>query len=273
MKKRQVAEKGVAWIKGELERRLGHALARAGGLPALEVADHLGWHEQGDGRYWYGIPVSSGRIADSGTVRLRQALRELIARFSADPILTADQNILLSNLAPQAREEIERILHAHGVPLAHEIRPLERWALACPALPSCGLALAEGERVKERLVAALQAQLDALGLGREPISVRLTGCPNGCARPYSAEIGIVGRMPGHYTVFVGGDFAGTHLGFALLDKVALDDVAGALGPLFERFAAEREAGESFGAFCRRHDRESLRALAAAFTARERKEAI
>lgn len=268
-----VAEKGAAWIKAELERLLGKPLAPPRPMPPFEVADHLGWHDQKDGRFWLGVPVPSGRIADGPKARLRSALGEAVGRFGAAAVLTPDQNILLSNLAPEARAPLETLLRAHGVPLSSEIAPLERWALACPALPTCGLALAEAERVRERVVAAVHAQLEALGLGREPIGLRMTGCPNGCARPYSAEIGIVGRMPGHYALFVGGRFDGTRLGFLLLERVALEDVAAALAPLFERYAAERLEGESFGDFCHRHGPGRLRELAGSLIARKRKEAV
>lgn len=266
-----VAERGAPWVRAELERRFGKPLALPRAMPPLRVADHLGWHDQKDGRFWLGVPVSSGRIADGENGRLLSALKEAVARFAADPVLTPDQNILLSNLPAAARAPLEALFAAHGVPLADEIAPVERWALACPALPTCGLALTEAERVKERLIAAIHAQLEAAGLGREPVAVRITGCPNGCARPYSAEIGIVGRMPGHYALFVGGDFHGAELGFPLLDKVALDDVAPALAPLFELFAVEHRGGEGFGAFCRRQDPDYLRDLAGGLIARNKKE--
>ncbi len=161
------------------------------------------------------------------------------------------QDIILSEIRPQDRAAIEEILRAHQVRLREAMTPAERWALACPALPTCGLALTEAERVREDIVAAIEAQLRVHGLEGERLSIRITGCPNGCARPYSGDIGIVGRIPGYYMLFVGGDFAGTRLNVAIADKVALQDIAPTLDPLFALFTADREGGEGFGDFCHR----------------------
>jgi sulfite reductase (ferredoxin) len=129
--------------------------------------------------------------------------------------------------------------------------PAERWALACPALPSCGLALTEAERVRDDIVAAIEGKLRLYGLEHERLSIRITGCPNGCARPYTGDIGIVGRMPGFYALFVGGDFEGTRLNTLLADKVPLHGIAGVLDPLFALYASARAEGEGFGDFCHR----------------------
>ena len=213
----------------------------------------LGWREQGDGRLYLGAPLPAGRIADDGALQLRTALREVVRRWHPRPILTPNQDILLSEIAPEARAGVEALLRAHGVPLAEELLPVKRWALACPALPTCGLALAEAERVREPILEDIVRALARHGLEAEPLSVRITGCPNGCARPFGAEIGIVGRTPGHYSVFVGGSFAGVRLARPLLDKVPQAQLGAALEPLFALFKAEREPGERFGDFCARWD--------------------
>ena len=256
-----VDERGVDWIRATLEADLGHALAPVRPLAPFTVPDHLGWHAQGDGRFWLGVPVPSGRIADSGPCGLRRGLRAAIERFGADPVLTPDQNILLSNLAAEDRRPLEALLRDHGIALADEIVPLDRWALACPALPSCSLALTEAERVREPLVAALAASLARHGLAEEAITLRITGCANGCARPYGAEIGIVGRVPGAYALYVGGSFEGTRLGCRLFDRVPHDDLVARLDALFGYFAAARTPGERFGDFCARHDCDELAAVA------------
>src|SRR5262249_10266794 len=129
--------------------------------------------------------------------------------------------------------------------------PVDRWALACPGLPSCGLALTEAERVRDAVVAAIEARLRGYGLEHERVSIRITGCPNGCARPYTGDIGIVGRIPGFYSLYVGGDFEGTRLNTLFADKVAFHDIAETLDPLFELFSLSRIAGEGFGDFCHR----------------------
>jgi sulfite reductase (ferredoxin) len=220
-------------------------------MPAFMVPDHLGWHEQGDGRLYLGIPVSSGRVVDDVRSQLRKALREIVERFHCDPILMPSQDIILSEIRAQDRDAIEGVLREHGVRLNEDIAPADRWALACPGLPSCGLALTEAERVRDDIVDAIEARLRRYGLERERLSIRITGCPNGCARPYTGDIGIVGRMPGFYSLYVGGDFAGTRLNDQLADKVPLHAIAETLDPLFELFSLCRVAGEGFGDFCHR----------------------
>lgn len=265
-----VDARGAAWIKQTLESYFGGPLAEPRPMPPFRIVDHLGWRPQGDGRWYLGVPITSGRIKDQGAVRLRSALREAIARYQPTPILTPQQDILLADVAEADRPAIELVLRKHGVRLAREFSPVARWSLACPALPTCGLALSEAERVKDDLIGAIEAALVGHGLGDERISVRITGCPNGCARPYAGDIGIVGRMPGHYALYVGGDFEGTRLSERLLDKVAYGDIAATLEPLFAFFARCRNPGEGFGDFCHRHPVELLRELVATSTGADRR---
>ncbi len=246
-----VEDQGLPWIRAAIGAELGHELADPLPAPPFQVPEVLGWHEQGDGGWWLGVPVPSGRIADTGTVRLRTALREAVRRYGLAPVLTAQQDVLLTNIAPRYRGAVTRLLRTHGVTLAGEITPLARWTLACVALPTCGLALTEAERVRAPLVADLEAVLRRHGLERERISLRITGCPNGCARSYGGDIGLVGRVPGSYAVFVGGDFAGSRMSFKLLERVAQERIGAVLEPLLAAFAAERRPGEGFGDFCDR----------------------
>jgi len=242
-----IAEHGEAWAKARLEEYLGKPLEVPRPMPRFQVLDHLGWHEQGDGRLYLGVPVPSGRLAGEA----RQALRQAIARFGADPIISPSQDLILSNVAPQDRPAIEALLRSGGIALVQDVTPVRRWSLACPALPTCGLALTEAERVHDPLIGGIEAALARHGLEHERLAVRITGCPNGCARPYAGDIGIVGRMPGYYALYVGGDFEGTRLNFRLLDRVAESEVAATLEPLFGLFARERLPGEGFGDFCQR----------------------
>ncbi|HZU90290.1 MAG TPA: NADPH-dependent assimilatory sulfite reductase hemoprotein subunit, partial [Stellaceae bacterium] len=258
-----IAERGEAWAREQLSKDLGKPLEPCRPMPVLRVPDHLGWHEQGDGRLFFGLPVASGRIVDNGRSQIRTALREIVRRFGCDPILMPSQDIILSNIAPGDREAITAILRAHRVRLGEDLLPIERWALACPALPSCGLALTEAERVRDDIIAAIAARLRRWGLEGERVSVRITGCPNGCARPYSGDIGIVGRMPGFYSLYVGGDFAGTRLNEAIADKLPVAEIAATLDPLFGLFAGARRPGEGFGDFCHRVGRAALSAALAA----------
>jgi sulfite reductase (ferredoxin) len=246
-----IAERGEDWARERLSEDLGKALAPCREMPPLRMPDHLGWHEQGNGRLYLGVPVPSGRIVDDGGTRLRSALRDVVARFALNPILMPTQDVILSDISPGDRDAIETALRAYNVRLTGELLPVERWALACPALPSCGLALTEAERVQGEIIGAIADRLRRWGLEGERISVRITGCPNGCARPYSGDIGIVGRMPGFYALHVGGDFAGTRLNQPLADRLDIAGIADALDPLFARFADDRLAGEGFGDFCHR----------------------
>jgi sulfite reductase (ferredoxin) len=259
-----IAEEGEAWARERLSDDLGKTLAPCRPMPDFSVPDHLGWHDQGDGRLYLGLAIASGRIVDDRNSRLRSALREIVARFGADPILMPSQDIILGNIAPDCRLAITALLRDHGVRPAEDLLPVERWALACPALPTCGLALTEAERVRAHILDAIVERMQRWGLECERLSVRITGCPNGCARPYSGDIGIVGRLPGLYSLYVGGDFAGTRLNTAIAERLDIRGIAEALDPLFAAFAAARLSGEGFGDFCHRIGRAAvLRTLAEA----------
>ncbi len=230
-------------------------------MPPLHIPEILGWHEQGDGLWWLGVPVPAGRIQDTATVTLRTALRELAERYGADMVMTAQQDVLLCDIRPEHRDAIDAVLAAHGVVPATALSTFARFALACPALPTCGLALAEAERVREPIVAELEALLRRHDLQDRRISLRITGCPNGCARSYSGDIGLVGRIPGHYAIYVGGDFDGQGLSFRLLERVPQAKLADSFAPLFEAWATQGLPDEGFGAFCTRLGRDALLELA------------
>jgi sulfite reductase (ferredoxin) len=246
-----IAERGDDWARDRLSEDLGKKLNPCLVMPGFQVPDHLGWHEQGDGRLYLGVPVASGRIVDDERMLLRSALRDIVARFRCNPILMPSQDVILSEIDPADRAAITALLREYGVRLAEELLPVERWALACPALPSCGLALTEAERVREDIVGAIAARLERWGLERERLSVRITGCPNGCARPYSGDIGVVGRVPGYYSLYVGGDFEGTRLNQSIAERLDIAGLADALDPLFALYARSRTARERFGDFCHR----------------------
>jgi sulfite reductase (ferredoxin) len=255
-----IEDRGLDWVCDELAVYFGRALDAPLAMPDLAVPELLGWHAQGDGKWWLGVPVPSGRIKDAEDVRLRSALREAVEKLDLDVVLTPQQDVLLANVPARRREMLEKLLRGHGVTMAEQMTPLARWTLACPALPTCGLALTEAERSRDDLVSDLEAALGRHGLLEERISFRITGCPNGCARSYTGDIGLVGRVPGAYAIFVGGDFAGTRLSFKLTERVKQAEIGAVLEPIFAAFAKQRKAGEGFGDFCTRLGRDALLAL-------------
>jgi sulfite reductase (ferredoxin) len=241
-------ERGVDWFRERVEEVLGRRLPPARPAEIHGVDDHLGWHAQADGRWFRGVWIENGRIRDGGALRLRSALRAVVDRFGTAVHLTPQQNLLLVGIAGEDRAGVDALLEAHGVPDPGSLSGVRRSAMACPALPTCPLAVAESERVFPAVLARLDAVLEELGLGGEPIAVRMTGCPNGCARPYTAELAFVGRSAGRYVVHVGGSAEGTRLASPWADLVPQDDLVGTVRPLLERFRDERREGERFGDF-------------------------
>ncbi len=213
--------------------------------------DHLGLHEQGDGRFYYGVFVQSGRIVDSDAHHIRGAFRAIARELSPSVHLTPMQSVIFGELTRDDATGLLEILKSHGVARSEEVSNARRRSVVCPALPLCGLALAESERVAPELLDALADTLALHGLEDLELSVRMTGCPNGCARPYNADIGIVGRRPGVYHVYVGGGESGDRLAELYAADVAIGDIPAALSPLLGRYAAERTDGESLGGFLRR----------------------
>jgi sulfite reductase (ferredoxin) len=257
-----IAERGEEWARERLSEDLGKALEPCRPMAKFQVPDHLGWHRQGNGRLYLGLPISSGRIVDDERSHLRTALREIVADYDVDPILMPSQDIILSEIEPADRHAIEAKLRARGVRFGTDMLPAERWALACPALPTCGLALTEAERVSDSMIGEIVERMARWGVEEERVSIRITGCPNGCARPYSGDIGIVGRIPGFYSIYVGGDFEGTRLNEVVAERIRLSEVAEMLDPLFQVYAAGRTPGEGFGDFCHRIGVAELREVVA-----------
>ncbi len=254
-----VDDMGLPWMRETLAGYYGRPLVDPRPMD-LQVPDILGWHEQGDGRLWLGVPVAAGRIIDGGPsqpegARLRTALRIIGERFAPNYIMTPQQDVLLTDIDPAHRPAIDALLAEHGVTPAQAMSPMAQFALSCPALPTCGLALTEAERMHPEIVTGFDALLVRHGLAQRRISVRITGCPNGCARTYAGDIGIVGRMPGFYAIYVGGDFEGTRLSFKLLEKVPHAEVISLFDPLFAAWSASPDEG--FGNFCTRLGREAL----------------
>ena len=246
-----VEERGIAWFRAELERRLGHSVQDPRTISWHDVEDHLGWHTQDDGRWFLGLYVENGRIKDDDTMQLRSGLRHAIEKFRPNIRLTAQQNILFTDLAETQRGPLMDLLAQYGIPTDPVEIGTRRFAMACPALPTCGLALAEAERALPGVIRQIEADLHALGLGNEPLSIRMTGCPNGCARPYMGDIGLVGRTKDIYNVYVGGDMLNTRLNTLYAASVHIRDVVATVRPLLALWRDERIPGEAFGDFCYR----------------------
>jgi sulfite reductase (ferredoxin) len=244
-----IADRGLNWFRETVEAQAGFLFEAWRPLPPWNVPRYLGWHEQGDGRLFYGLPILSGRIRDADAVNTKTALREILARFALDLHATPDQNLLIVNIAPADRPAIEGILAEAGIADPNTLPALQTRALACPALPTCGLALAEAERILPQLLDGVARELTAAGLDGEAISVRVTGCPNACARPSLAEIGIIGVSLDRYNVYLGGSAASTRLNQLYAEKTSLADIPGLLRPLFDEFRTSRRPNESFGDFC------------------------
>jgi sulfite reductase (ferredoxin) len=221
---------------------------------------HHGWHDQGDGKWFYGLSVENGRVKDEGSLRLRTGLRAIVERFRPGVRLTPLQDILLCDLDEGARPELEAMLREHGIRRSEDLAPIRRYSMACPAIPTCGLAISEAERALPGIIDELEGELKRLGLGDETISMRMTGCPNGCARPYQSDIGLVGRSGDKYTLFVGGHVLGHRMNFPLKDLLPRAEVVPTLVPVLEQFKAGRQDGEGFGDFCRRLGVEKLQEL-------------
>ncbi|MBX3437021.1 MAG: NADPH-dependent assimilatory sulfite reductase hemoprotein subunit, partial [Planctomycetaceae bacterium] len=257
-----IADWGLDAFKAKVEEYFGGPLPEPHPAEVTDVDDHMGWHEQGDGRLFLGINVENGRIKDEGPLQLKAAIRTILARYPVDTRLTALQGMILCDLEPSMRSEITAILKDHGVALAEDLTLARRYSIACPAFPTCGLAITESERVMPEVMDQLEAEFDRHGLKNERITVHMTGCPNGCARPYTPDIGLVGKARGKYTVYLGGNPEGTRLGFLFQDMVPQEEIASRLGPVLARYASERSDRESFGDYCHRVGHEAVTSLAA-----------
>ncbi len=253
-----LADRGVEWFRQELQKRVGFPLAPLRPMPEFAVHDHLGWNQSSQGEWYLGLHVENGRIIDRDDYRLRSGLRAVIAKFDLAVRLTAQQNILLTGISASDRPAISEMLSRYGIRLVEDISPARRHAMACVALPTCGLSLAEAERVFPNVIDQLESSLNALGIAGSEITARMTGCPNGCARPYVAEIAFVGRSQDRYMVLLGGNPAGTRLARPFLDLVPLNQLVNALHPVLTLYRDRREVSESFGDFVERVGFQELR---------------
>ncbi len=247
-----VQERGVDWTRAEIEKRAGIKIESPRDYKFTTTGDVYGWHKALDGSWFLTLFVETGRIKDHGSLRQKTALRRVAETFANIEFrLSANQNILLANVAESDKTAVTALLAEHGVKTENQASVLHSAAMACPALPTCGLALAESERMLPALVDRIEKLCAEAGLAGEEIIIRSTGCPNGCARPYMAEIAFVGKAPGRYQLWLGGDASGTRLNKLFKDVVKDPDIETELRPLLARYAKERNQGERFGDWCER----------------------
>jgi sulfite reductase (NADPH) hemoprotein beta-component len=244
-------ERGVDWFRLEVEQRAGIELEPARPFHFTKQGDLLGWHQQTDGNYFLGLFVENGRVKDVEGYQLKTGLRRVIERFQPEVRLTSSQNLLLVNVRPEQRTDLEQLLSEHGVSASNPFSRTRLASMACPALPTCGLALAESERTMPGILTQVETLLSDLGLQEEELIIRMTGCPNGCARPYMAEIAFVGKGPNKYQIYLGGNEASTRLNRLYKDIVKGDDLLAELRVVLTRYLKERNLGERFGDFCQR----------------------
>lgn len=240
-------ERGVDWFRAEVESRAGFKFGPAREVKFTSQTDLIGWQKGLDGRWFLGLWVDMGRVKDEGTLRMKAGLRAVADRFAGVEFrLTANQNIVIANVDDASKQGITDVLVAHGVRVAQQASALHLGSMACPALPTCGLSLAESERYLPSLIDRIDEVLTEVGLPGEEIFIRMTGCPNGCARPYMAEIGFVGKGPGRYQLWLGGNATSTRVNRVYKEVVKEAEILPELKGLFTRFAGERLSGERFG---------------------------
>lgn len=252
---------GLEAFRTKVEEYLGYKLRDPEADEVHGCRHHLGWEAQGDGKWFYGLNIENGRIQDTDDMRLKSALREICRELSPGIHLTAYQSMLLTGIADEQRSRLEDILRQHGVPLSEDTSTVRRWSMACVAWPTCGLSITEAERALPGVLDQLEVELARLGLAKEEFTVRMTGCPNGCVRPYNADIGLVGKARGKYTVFLGGGLRGHRLSFLYKDLVPQDELIPTLVPVLSYFKQDRQGNESFGDFCARKGQAELLAWA------------
>ena len=222
-----------------------------------KYSDWMGWWEQGDGKLFYGQHIENGRVKDDGNFRLKSCLRVLVDKYNLSMIMSPTQSIIFRDINPSDKADIEKILIEHGITPIEQVDPLNRLAMACPALPLCGLAQAEAERLMPTYLQRIRAQLNKMNLMDEEILIRMTGCPNGCARPYMAELAFVGDGPKSYQVWLGGSPVLTRTAYPFMPKMDVDDLEATIEPILAMFIQQRQPYETFGDFTFRAGAESI----------------
>lgn len=243
-----IDDRGLDWFRSEVERRLGWQLGEPRSFSFVGNGDVYGWQRSNDGLWHYTLFVENGRIQDVGGRQLMSGLRKIASLHKGDFRLTPNQNLIISNVRESDKERITALLRVFRIENSKQASPLRLHSMACVAFPTCGLAMAESERFLPSLIDRLDRLLFEHGLRDDAITIRMTGCANGCARPYIAEIGLVGKGPGHYNLYLGAGFAGDRLNKLYRENIDEAEILASLDPLFARYANERIDDERFGDF-------------------------
>ena len=242
-----IDDHGIDWFKAELYKYLGFELQEPQPYAFTRNGDRLGWKKGTDSKWSLTLFVEGGRVADKDNFNLKSALREIARNISGKFILTGNQNLIIANLVADEKKKVVEIFKKHHI-LPGEISGIRKNSIACVALNTCGLAFAEAERYLPSLITKIETILDQYGLFKEEIVIRMTGCPNGCGRPYLAEIGFVGKSEGHYNLYLGGNFIGTRLNTLYKETLTEDEILAELKPIIADYAGNRSNGEKFGDF-------------------------
>ena len=239
---------GKDWIREELENRLGYKLEDARDYKFTSTQDRYGWMEGPDGSWNLGLFIEGGRIVDTEGKLLKTGMREIAKIHQGDFRLTGNQNVVIGNVAAEEKDAIDALVEQYGLDSYKTASGLRKGQIACVSLPTCGLALAESERYLPTLVDALEATIEEAGLYNDEIIIRSTGCPNGCGRPYLGEIGLVGKVPGKYNLYLGAGFDGERLNKLYKTSITHDEIVETLKPILLDYAKTRSEGERFGDF-------------------------
>lgn len=238
---------GIDSFKSELQKYLGYSLQEPRPFSFTRNGDRFGWKKGANTKWSLTLFVEGGRVADRNGFNLKTALREVAQKISGRFILTGNQNVIIADLTQDEKKAVTEILKKNGV-LPGELSGLRQNSIACVALNTCSLAFAEAERYLPSLISKIESLLDKYNLFKEEIVIRMTGCPNGCGRPYLAEIGFVGKSEGHYNLYLGGNFNGTRLNSLYKETLTEEEILAELAPVISDYAENREKDERFGDF-------------------------
>eukprot|EP01041_Mallomonas_annulata_P007833 gene7833-16024_t len=259
-----VHERGIDAFRQLVETYFGKPISPWREIVEWRYEDWMGWHEQGDGKLFVGVNIEQGRVKDTDGLRIKAALKKIVTEFNIPMILSPTQSIIFSDIKPESKPAIEAILEEHGIKPIEKVDPLVRLSIACPALPLCGLAVTEAERRMPTWMANMRVLMNKLGLQGEEIMMRMTGCPNGCARPYMAELALVGDGPEMYQIWLGGSPLLTRVGTTYRNKQKWVEMDKILEPILVFWKNQRKSGESFGDFTHRVGNEAIEAFTASY---------